>query len=82
MLLSSGPADDADYRIYVRLKSGGQATGRELHTGPPTDHSAVLEVPLVSGRTVNARIGPSHTERVLRRGSPGSYVTEVYADEI
>jgi hypothetical protein len=70
------------YRIYVQLKSGGQATGRELHTGPPPDHSTVLEVPLVSGRTVKARIGPSHTERVTRRGSPGSYVTEVYADEI
>jgi hypothetical protein len=70
------------YRIYVRLKSGGQATGRELHNGPPPDHSTVLEVPLVSGRTVKARIGPSHTERVTRRGSPGSYVTEVYADEI
>jgi hypothetical protein len=70
------------YRIYVRLKGGGQATGLELHTGPPPDHSTVLEVPLVSGRTVKARIGPSHTERVFRRGAPGSYVTEVYADEI
>ena len=45
------------YRIYVRLKNGGQATGRELHTGPPPDHSTVLEVPLISGRTVKARIG-------------------------
>jgi hypothetical protein len=70
------------YRIYVRLKSAGQATGRELHTGPPPDHSTVLEVPLVSGRTVKARVGPFHTERVLRRGNPGVYVTEVYADEI
>jgi hypothetical protein len=70
------------YRIYVRLKSGGQATGRELHSGPPPEHSTVLEVALVSGRTVNARVGPSHKERVFRRGAPGSYVTEVYADEI
>jgi hypothetical protein len=30
------------YRIYVRLKSGGQATGHELHDGPPPDHSTVL----------------------------------------
>jgi hypothetical protein len=70
------------HRIYVRLKTGGQATGRELHDGPPPEQNTVLEVPLVSGRTVKARIGPSHTERVTRRGSPGSYVTEVYADEI
>jgi hypothetical protein len=60
------------YRIYVRLKSGGQATGHELHDGPPPDHSTVLGVPLVSGRTVNARIGPSHMERVTRRISPGA----------
>lgn len=71
------------YRIYVRLKNGGQATGRELHTGPPPGHSTVLEVPLVSGGTVKARIGPSHTERVMRRkGCVVSSVTEVYADEI
>jgi hypothetical protein len=70
------------YRIYVRLKSGGQATGRELHTGLPPSHSTVLDVPLVSGRIVKARIGPSHTERVVRRGNPSSHVTEVYADEI
>jgi hypothetical protein len=53
------------HRIYVRLKSGGEATGREPHSGSPPDHSTVLEVPLVDGRTVNARVGPSHTERVL-----------------
>jgi hypothetical protein len=45
--------------IYVRLKSGGQATGRELRTGPPPDHGTVLDVPLVTSRTVKARIGPS-----------------------
>ena len=70
------------YCIYVRLKNGGQATGRELHTGPPPDNGTVLEVPLVSGRTIKAWIGRSHTDRVTRRGSPGSHVTEVYADEI
>ena len=43
-------------RIYVRLKNGDQATGRELHNGPPPDHSTVLEVPLFSSRTVKARI--------------------------
>jgi hypothetical protein len=71
------------YRIYVRLKSGGQATGRELHNGPPPDHSTVLKVPLVSGRTVKARIGPAHTERAMRRkGSAFTVITEVDADEI
>jgi hypothetical protein len=70
------------YRIYVRLKSGGQATGRELHTGPPPDHSTVLKVPLVSGRTVKARIGPFHIEGGARRGTGVRVITEVYANEI
>jgi hypothetical protein len=82
MLRSSKPPMKQYYRIHVRLKSGGQATGRELHNGPPPDHSTVLGVPPVSGRTVHARMGPFHTERVTRRSSPGSYVTEVYSDEI
>ena len=69
------------YRIYVRLKSGGQATGRELHTGPPPDRGTVLEVPLVSGRSVKVRIGASHTEKAAGK-QRGSSVTEVYADEI
>ena len=69
-------------RIYVRLKRGGQATGRELHTGLPPGRSTVLEVPLISGRIVKARIDSSRTERLIRRGNPGSHVTEVYADEI
>jgi hypothetical protein len=70
------------YRIYVRLKSGGQATGRDLHTGPPPNHSTVLEVPLFSGRSVKARIGPFQTNGLMKRGSVVSSVTEVYADEI
>jgi hypothetical protein len=68
------------YRIYVRLKGGGQATGRELHTGQPPDHSTVLEVPLITGRTVKARIGPFHREGSTKRGVRSS-VTEVYAEE-
>jgi hypothetical protein len=70
------------YRIYVRLKSGGQATGRELHTGPPPDRDTVLNVTLVSGRTVKARIGPLHREGSMKTGSTVSSVTEVYAEEI
>jgi hypothetical protein len=54
------------YRIFVRLKRGGQATGRELHTGLPPDRSTVLNVPLVTGRTVKARIGPFHAEGAHR----------------
>jgi hypothetical protein len=68
------------YHVYVRLKSGGQATGRELHIGPPPDRSTVLDVTLVSGRTVKARIGPSQ-ERSMKTGSTVSSVTDVYADE-
>lgn len=71
------------YRIYVRLKGGGQATGRELHTGLPPDHSIVLNVALFSGRIVKVRIGPFSTEGVIRRkGSAVRQVTEIYADEI
>ena len=66
------------YRIYVRLKS--QATGRELHAGAPPDHSTVLDVPLVTGRIVKARIGPFHRE--VKKGTAISSVTDVYADEI
>jgi hypothetical protein len=70
------------YRIYVRLKSGGQGTGRELRTGQPPDQGTVLEVALVSGRTVKARIGPFHREGSMRKGTAVQLVTEVCADEI
>jgi hypothetical protein len=70
------------YRIYVRLKRGGQATGRELRTGPPPDHGTVLNVPLITGRTVKARIGPFHREGSMKKGTAVPSVTEVYADEI
>jgi hypothetical protein len=70
------------YRIYVRLKSGGQATGRELHTGPPPDRSTVLDVTLVTGRAVKARIGPFPRKGITKKGNPLSSVIEVYADEI
>jgi hypothetical protein len=70
------------HRIYVRLKSGGQATGRELRTGPPPDHGRVLDVPLVTGRTVKARIGPFYREGSVKQGTALPSVTEVYADEI
>jgi hypothetical protein len=70
------------YRIYVRLKRGGQATGGELRTGPPPDHGSVLDVPLISGRTVKARIGPYHIEGGQKKGAPVASVTEVYADEV
>lgn len=70
------------YRIYVRLKSGGQATGRELRTGPLPDHGTVLDVLLITGRTVKARIGPFHMEGAKKKGAPVTPTTEVYADEI
>jgi hypothetical protein len=65
------------YRIYVRLKSGGQATGRDLHNGPPPAPGTNLEVSLITGRTVKARIGLSNT----KLSKFGTVVT-VYADEI
>jgi hypothetical protein len=70
------------HRIYVRLKSGGQATGGELRIGPPPDHGAVLDVPLIIGRAVKARIGPYHMEGGKKKGASVTSVTEVYADEM
>ena len=72
----------AKYRIYVRLKNGNQATGRELYEGPPPASGTELEVPLIRGGTVKARIGSSHTKPSKRGGIAVSSVTEVYADEI
>ena len=67
------------YRIYVRLKSGGQATGRQLHSGLLPEFGTELDVPLTTGRAVKAWIGLSHTE-LNKPGSTG--VSEVFADEI
>src|SRR6516225_1517426 len=70
----------AKYRIYVRLKNGDQVGGRELYKGPPPASGTELEVPLLRGGTVKARIGSSHTEE--RSGFAGTLVTEIiYADE-
>jgi hypothetical protein len=41
----------------------------------------MLDVPLITGRTVKARIG-SHTEGGKRKGVAGSVITDVYAQEI
>jgi hypothetical protein len=44
--------------------------------------NTVLDVPLISGRTVKARIGPYHREGPIKKGTAVPAVTEVYADEI
>ena len=67
------------YRIYVRLKAGGQATGRDLHNGPQPDNGTEIDVPLMSGRTVKARIGSPDTTPKGRAFRP---VVTVYADEV
>ena len=70
------------YRIYVRLKNGGQATGGELEPGSPPPSGTELEVPLITGRTVKAETGPSlpnnQPSKPFFRGS----VVNVYADEL
>ena len=72
----------AKYRIYVRLKNGDQVGGREVYKGPPPASGTELEVPLLRGGTVKARISPFHTEPD-KRGGTGTVVSEViYADEI
>jgi hypothetical protein len=72
------------YRIYVRLKSGGQATGRDLHNGLPPPSGVQLDVPLITGRTVQALIGSQGegSKRSKRSGRAGPIVTDVYADQV
>jgi hypothetical protein len=65
----------AKYRIYVRLKNGDQVGGRELYKGPPPASGTELEVPLLRGGTVKARIGSFHTEPGKRGGIAGTVVT-------
>jgi hypothetical protein len=73
----------AKYRIYVRLKNGDQVGGRVLYKGPPPASGTELEVPLLRGGTVRARISSSHTEPDKRGGFAGTVVSEIiYADEI
>jgi hypothetical protein len=66
------------YRIYVRLKKGGQATGAELQVGSPPDCGTELDVPLITGRSVKARIDLPNTKPANTIRS----VVTVYADEI
>jgi hypothetical protein len=66
------------YRIYVKLKNGGQATGGELQTGSPPISGTELDVPLITGRIVKARIGLPDTKHIKRVGA----VVTVFADEI
>jgi hypothetical protein len=66
------------YRIYVKLKNGGQGTGGELQTGSPPISGTELDVPLITGRTVKARIGLPDTRHIRRVGA----VVTVHADEI
>jgi hypothetical protein len=66
------------HRIYVRLKSGGQAISNKLYTGSPPVRGTELHVPLITGRTLKVRIGLPVTKH---NKSVGTVVT-VYADEI
>jgi len=66
------------YRIYVKLKNGGQATGGELQAGSTPACGTELEVPLITGRTIKARIGLPSTKHYKALGA----VVTVYADEI
>jgi hypothetical protein len=66
------------YRIYVRLKKGGQATGAELTAGSPPDSGTELDVLLITGRTVKARIGLPN----IKHANTIRSVVTVYADEI
>ena len=69
------------YRIYVTLKNGNQAIGRELHEGSPPASGTQLEVPLMRGGSVQARIGSSTTTKRIG-GYAVKVITAVHADEI
>ncbi|MFY9838877.1 MAG: hypothetical protein WAK55_20855 [Xanthobacteraceae bacterium] len=69
------------YRIFVRLKTGGQGIGRKLCSGELPDLGTEFSVLLVTGRIVKARI-VSHGGGSKRAGTAGSAFTFVYADEI
>ena len=69
------------YRIYVTLKNGNQAIGRELHEGSPPASGTELEVPLMRGGSVQARIGSSTTTKRIG-GYAVKVITAVHADEI
>ena len=69
------------YRIYVTLKNGNQAIGRELHEGSPPASGTELEVPLMRGGSVQARIGSSTTTKRIG-GYAVKVITVVHADEI
>ena len=69
------------YRIYVRLKSGGQATGRDLHNGSPPASGTRLDVPLITGRLVKAQIGSLPNANQAKPFFRGGVVS-VYADEL
>jgi len=69
------------YRIYVTLKSGNQATGLELCKGSPPASGTELDVPLIRGGSVQARIG-STTDTKRIGGDSILVVAEVQGDEI
>ena len=69
------------YRIYVKLKNGNQATGQELYKGSPPARGTKLEVPLMRGGSVQARIGLTTNAKRIG-GAEVLVVREVHADEI
>jgi hypothetical protein len=69
------------YRIYVKLKGGGQATGRDLHNGSPPASGTRLDVPLITGRIVKAEISPLPNAEQARLAFRNS-VVNVYAHEL
>jgi hypothetical protein len=69
------------YRIYVTLKNGNQAIGRELHEGSPPGSGTELGVPLMRGGSAQARIGSATTTKRIG-GRAVKAITAVHADEI
>jgi hypothetical protein len=80
MLRSSGSSHAV--LSYLCPTKERRPSGRELCIGLPPDHGTVLDVPLITGRTVKARIGRFRRESGMKKGTGVRLVTELYADEI
>jgi hypothetical protein len=68
------------YRIYLTRKTGAVETGVEIHRDPLPQPGDVIDVDVLKGGRVQARVGSQHTDRSKVAGA--TVVVEVQAAEI
>jgi hypothetical protein len=66
------------YRIYLTRKTGAVETGIEIHRGPLPQPGDVIDVDLMKGGRVKARVSNHHRSKV----AGATVVVEVEAVEI